>query len=57
MLSTTGAAGSGLHGVSLASWQLTDLTDIGAYMPRLTLFNVVIYLRHGFLEVSVWYDQ
>lgn len=54
MLSTTGAAGSGVHGVSLTSWQLNDLMYVGAYMPRLALFDVVIDLRRGFLKVSVW---
>lgn len=31
--------------------------DVGAYVPRLALFDVVIDLRHGFLQVSVWYGR
>lgn len=53
MISAAAAAGSGAHVFLLASWKLNDLMDVGAYMPRLNLLNVVIDLRHGFLKVSV----
>ncbi|OQD89252.1 hypothetical protein PENSOL_c065G02574 [Penicillium solitum] len=36
------------------AFTLNDLMYVGAYMPRLALFDVVIDLRRGFLKVSVW---
>ncbi|KAJ5301395.1 nonribosomal peptide synthase [Penicillium antarcticum] len=42
---------------SQASWQLDEKMDVGADMPRLALFDVVIDVRDGCLHVSVWYSR